>query len=805
MASPFRIFRKYQKTLLVAAGVVLMFVFVIGDALVGYLGRSRRGGGDAQRDAGAIAVRWNGDSLTNSELNNLVVRRRILNAFIQGVEFAGRQAAFEAGVEPRSLRVEPMVGAETPQQGVERSVVQTRLFAQAAREAGMRVGDETIVQYLDELGRGNVSREQMRAMLSRLQSGNWRVSIDFVIDALREEMLARNYIASHQFAFDTVTPQQRWDDWLQVNDRVSIEAAAIPAERFLTDVPEPAEAELVAFFDENKNREPQPDVFGQMEFPSPTPGFKVPRKIGVQFIKAGYDEYVSKVEGEITDEEIQKYYDENKDPLFIKADTGLIEGPSEGEAARESTEETKPSASDAPNETPPTSPDADKGSTTPAENPPAASAPEQTEPATPPATEPAPPEGDQSSRSTPLRGPFRLAAFLQEGDAEKPAEAPSKSAEDAAQGDEKAASAPPEAASPPPEGSDAKPSDASTPATQPAADKPKEFQPLDEVRDVIRGELAKRRASEKLGELINELASQLNAEFNSYFSQVLDAQAEERDPPPPPPALANLEPLATKHGLEHGKTGPASWLELRETGVGKSGNSEMNGALWQHLFLTRDLELYQPITTVDIDGNRYLVMKTSDTPERVPEFAEVKDEVLGAWKQQRAAELALKHAEEQAKKAKEAGSTLADYFAPEQAAEVVRTDLFSHYTGGDVALVGGEFQQQPFRLSEPDGITAAGPEFLQRVFELKEGEVAAVLNHDHSMAYVIRLIEHEHSPEELRSTYLAEANTWPGLRMMIGSHARVAAASLVNDIVKDAGLEWQRPYDQIEPEEEEAG
>jgi hypothetical protein len=818
-----------MKTLLVVFGVMIMFVFVIGDALVGYLGGSRRGGGDAARDANAIAVRWDGDSLTNADLHNLVMRRRILNAFIQGVEFAGRQAAIEAGVEPRNLRVEPILGPETPQQHVEEHVVQTRLFAQAARDAGMRMGDDTIVQYLDQLGRGNVSRDHMRAMLSRLQSGNWHVSIDYVIDALREEMLARNYLASHQFAFDTVTPQQRWEDWLKVNDRVVIEAAAIPVERFLVDVPEPREAELVAFFDKHKNREPQPDFFGRMEFPSPTPGFRIPRKIDVQFIQANYDRYVSKLEGEIGDEEVEKYYEENKDPLFIQADTGLIDESTESDDIRSEHEaKTEDPATDAPGESPngdatneasgqdaagaetPTKPAATSDASQTDESP-SPSPPDENAPSEDVGDETAPDEGDQSARGAASRGPFRLAAFLQEANSEAATEDASESTDAAAEvTDDSATDAAAPAsestrsasAEPTPEASEPAGAAPEAPAAAPPAEeKPKQFQPLEDVRDVIRRELAERRAAEQLNELVNNLASQLNAAFNTYFGQVLDAQAEERDPPSPPAGLADLAPLAKEHGLEHGQTGPLSLLEMRDTPVGKSGDSETGAALWQNLFLARDLELYQPITTVDIDGNRYVAMKTSDTPDRVPEFAEVKDDVLRAWKQQQAAELALKHADEQVKKAKEAGSTLADFFAAQQPVEVVRTDPFSQYTGGDVAIVGGELQQQPFRLSEPDGIVAAGPAFLRRVFELNEGEVAAVLNHDHSIAYVIRLVEHQNSPDELRSAYLAEANTWPGLRLMIDSHARIAAASLVNDIVKDAGLEWKRPSDQVEQDE----
>jgi len=842
MASPFRIFRKYQKTLLVVAGVILMFVFVIGDALVGYLGGSRRGGGDFGRDAGATAVRWDGGSLTNSELQDLVLRRRIVKAFVLGVWAAGEQSALQAGVEPRPLRVDPIFRPdtpETPQQGVERSVVQTRLFAEAARDVGMRVSDDTIIQYLDELGRGNVSRDDMRAMLSRLQSGNWHVSIDYVIDALREEMLGHNYVASHQFAFDTVTPQQRWEDWLQVNDRVVIEAAAIPVERFVAEVPEPTEAELVAFFDKNKNREPQPDFVGQMEFPSPTPGFRIPRKIDVQFIQASYDQYLAKIEKGITDEEIEQYYNEHKDPEFIKADTSLFDEPGEDQdAASDRTEEPESPATETPSETPPAdeteAPRTEDTSTEPDSSTESAEAAEVDQPGetTPPATveenapsekadtdadtdnESAPVDSDQSSRGDALRGRIRLAAFLQEAESES---APGDESDPDASAAEAAEDTAADTAPPASETADSTVADSSAAteawnpkaetaaATPPAEEKPKQFQPLDEVRDLIRRELAGRRAAEELAERINKLASQLNAEFNSYFAQVLDAQAEERDLPAPPAALADLEPLAKEHGLEHGKTGLVSLFELRDTAIGKSGSGETGVALWRTLFGSRDLELYQPLTTVDIDGNRYIAMKTSDTPDRVPEFAEVKDDVLRAWKQQRAAELALKHAEEEAKKAKESGSMLADYFSAQESIEVLRTDPFSQYTGGDVAFVGGEFQQQPFRLSEPDGVVAAGPEFLQRVFELKDGEVAAVLNHDHSIAYVIRLVEHQDSQDELRSAYLAEANNWPGLRLMIGSHARVAAASLVSDIVKDAGLEWERPNDQVEQDEEEAG
>src|SRR5882757_2955954 len=138
MASPFRVFRKYQKTLLAVAGVVLMFVFVVGDSLFSYFGGGRNARAGDDRDAKATAVHWDGGKLSNRQLNELVMRRRILNNFLKNVEMEGRRPSFEAGVDPPELRVQPLIGPDTPQQQVE-----AKLFAEAAREFGMKISDDT--------------------------------------------------------------------------------------------------------------------------------------------------------------------------------------------------------------------------------------------------------------------------------------------------------------------------------------------------------------------------------------------------------------------------------------------------------------------------------------------------------------------------------------------------------------------------------------------------------------------------------------------------------------------------------------
>jgi hypothetical protein len=215
---------------------------------------------------------------------------------------------------------------------------------------------------------------------------------------------------------------------------------------------------------------------------------------------------------------------------------------------------------------------------------------------------------------------------------------------------------------------------------------------------------------------------------------------------------------------------------------------------------------YQPIVTKDIDGNFYVAMKTSDTPERVPTLVDVKDEVVKAWKLQQAAEVAEKRAAELAKKAQDAKQPLPEFFADDPSIKVVRTDSFSELTGGDVGFANGQMQQSPYRLSQPAELTAPGPDMMKRVLQLKDGEVTSALNNDHSIAYVVRVVEHQPPLNELRTAYLAEANSWTGLNLMTRAHVQEVLSTVQHDILASENLKWERDPDKVEQaESQDAG
>lgn len=816
MASPFNIFRKNVKPLLAVFVVMLMLSWVVGDSLIGFFSGSRNGiRAGSPQDGRATAVSWDGGELTNQEVGELVSRRRILNTFLQQVEANGARSAYEAGVEPRPIRVERMSDApDTPERGVEQSVVQTRLFADAARAAGMRVSDEAIVQYLDELGRGNVRRDEMRTIVSHFRSEGGQYSIDAILGTLREEMLARNFINSNQYAFLTVTPEQRWIDWLRVNDRVVVEAAALPVDKYLVDVKEPTDAELAAFFDKYKDREASPEIiYGSTELPSASPGFRIPRKIDVQFIEANYDSFLAKAEEKVTDEEVAKYYEEHKDPMFVKADTGLMEDkgekkdatPPEDGAAKATDAETKPESTEGKAE---------------AEEKPQEKTEEKTD-ATPPAAEGKKDAAEEKKQSQLDRkgpnGVFHLVAF-QDADKNDVPAADAKAGEASTTTAETPAAPPADATPPAPPTAPEAPATTGLPTGLPAVlappvaapaapKKPLEFQPLEQVKDLIRTQIAAGKVSEELDKLTTDIDNQLEGDFNKYLAAVLTAQAEKQQVPEAPKSLTDLAPTAEKNGLTTSATGPMSVLELRQTPVGKSGVAESNRTLLSLLFGGKELDLWQPVATKDVYGNHYVAMKKSDTPGYVPKLADVKDEVVKAWKLQQAAELAEKHAKEFATKAQESKSPLTTFFADDPAIKVVRTDPFSELTGGDVGFANGQLQQEPYRLSQPDGLVAAGPDLIKRAVGQKDGEVSAVLNNDHTIAYVVRTVEHQPALNELRSAYLAEANTWPGLNVMSRGHMQEIFASVANDIIAGSNLKWERKNDvtdQAEQKEEES-
>lgn len=765
MSTPLTAMNKYTGVMMAVMCALLMFAFVIGEPLMQYVGGGS-GGGSARADG--LVAKWKGGQMNERQLDQAVVHRNILAEFQRQVFITGTRDAQEDGVEDLSLRVQPIELPRSREEGVETSVVRTKIFAERACEAGMVVSDEMIIDYLRALGRDRVSNDQMRELLSRMNSGGRRATIAFVFDLLREAMLANNYLASHTYVFRTILPEERWEDWKKLNERVVVEAAPLRIEDFIDEVPEPEDAELEEFFNLHKDREPTVEVlrgYGNIELPSSQPAFAVPPRVRVSYLKADFNAVVDSLADEVTEEEIAEFYEANKES-FIEADralfgdSGSIFGDSNEMTAtdEDAGESTETETSDAP-----------------VDDEPAEEATAEESSADDAAAEDAIDDAVEETTDesvNPLRNQDESSIPFEEEEEEEEEE----------------------------EVAD----DGTDDATEESEDDTA-YQPLDEVRDEIRRRLAIERAAERVLEKMDRVKTQLDDEFVDYFDTVLEAEGEDGagEVPEAPESLTNLKPLAEEEELELVELDLAPQMEFRDTEVGGSVDADLSAArvlpTWFLAFRSEDLDLYQPLVTRDIDGNRYVVLVTKRYEREVPELDDIRDQVVAAWKRVEAAELALAKAEELAKEAAESGQSLADYFAdkkdaPVDAAAIEETDAFSLFSTGPIAP---SARQVPLRLSQPQPLVAAGPELMQGVFDLDAGGVGAELNHDHSIAYLLRIAQKIGTEDELRREFLRDGNRYLGGQSLNQARAQNKLFALLGNLLDESGLEWERTPDQV--------
>jgi hypothetical protein len=779
MASPFRYFRKHTKAAMAVLFVLCMVTFVFVS------GTGGGGGGGPAQDGGATVATWNGGSLNQRELASLVRQRVIVNEFLQRIfnQGGGRTGYDLPGSVPNLL-----LSSERLDQ-VETEVIATEVMASLAREAGITVSDDMVNHYIEEFSLNNVTQDEILGIMASVGQNDARENEAIVFSMLRKMLAAYFYRSTYEDATAIVLPQERWNDWRRVNERISLSAAVLPVETFEKDVPKPTESDLLAFYNERKDVEPNLHVTfdnGATSLPAPNPGFAQPRRVRLSFLLGSVGERSEQYLDKVTEDEIADYYERNKRRLFVKTDFGSEEdeAPAPGEEAapgdESATEEEAPaegSAADREAEAAPATTRAAEEPAAAAETPAAPSEPAvPAEGAATPADEAAQTPSSGASSAVKRRSPFRLAAFQNEP-AETPAPAESTPSSEPAETPATDEAAPagevetPREESQPSDGeseNDAADADAAAPGEEAASDEDKideilEYEPLEKVRDDIRETLARDKAAEELGRVMNEAAAELQSEFNRYGLAAAMAREAEKPEPKPPAKLADLQWLADKYKLTYEKTALLTDRELFDTAVGKAADAQGDGSsVTRAAFLT--LKPFEPYLAKELGGDFYLVVKTDDQPRRVPEFKDVRDKVEAEWKRNEAAKLAEKKAEELAKEVSAPAQTQSfeDFFKGKGYEVIPQTELFSW-----LKYPLGAGQQRPPSLSDAPPLKNVGPEFMDAAFSLNDDEAKGLLNFDRSAAYVIRLHTQQYPEDELKKIFLQEDRTfWPGRNEM---------------------------------------
>lgn len=779
MASPFKVFRKNQKLMLAFLGVLVMVGFVILPVWMQAMGVRR------QANLRVATTTSYGD-FQDADLRSLRWRRQAAIRFFQAL---GRALVMAQG---NPMAVSFVLGDLAPSEDIsptsDEALVQTWLLARRAEELGFLVDERAVATFLNDLSQDRITPQGWDGI--RRSVG---LSDQDLVGVLRDELLALRLKRAFRVSLQGATPAQRWDYFQRLNRKVTIESLPVRVSDFVDQVADPNEATLEAFFDQHKDMLPDPT--------SPEPGFREPERIAVEYLKAEYEAFFERERKAVTQDEVAKHYQENKETYRQEAlPTFFDEKPTEKESektapAEETPKPKAPTPEPKPSAVEPKAPK-DGVHAEPAQGQGGEQAPEAASPAAPAGEQPMPsgqepaakepadktapsaPESKEDTSALETTSPFRLAAFAQEGPEEPKASEPERPAD----ASEESAEGPTGEKGEPTAKVEPKASEDKAAATAKPA-----YLPLEKVEDEIRGKIARDRANGKIERLLNDLRNELSRYHDKLVRYEVDVDTKKGGEAPKPPERVDFAKLAEKHGLIARRTGLVSAWEAEQLDIGKS----IVGGQLSFLESAFELPNHRPEVSQDANGDRYLFWRLEQVEERTPSLADagVRERVLLQWKMIEARSLAGEAAKRMADEARAAGKPLAEAFAERPGIAVTPSEPFSWL---DYGTIPAWMAQGPPSLGDVQGVETPGNDFMRAVFDLKKGEIGTAVNQPQTVVYVFQVTDSNPLPGVLWDTFVNETY-WNYFRA--ADHDRsVAEQAWLEGIRSETGFRWDPGY-----------
>jgi hypothetical protein len=198
-----------------------------------------------------------------------------------------------------------------------------------------------------------------------------------------------------------------------------------------------------------------------------------------------------------------------------------------------------------------------------------------------------------------------------------------------------------------------------------------------------------------------------------------------------------------------------------------------------------DQMLWRPVTSRDIDGNRYVSWKTADEADYAPDFDAVRPEVERAWRIIEGRGLAQKKAEALAEKARTSGKPLAETFAGDTAVTVASPAPFT--------WLQDTFSQGQPEIAQPDGISMPGEAFMAAVHGLTPGGVAVAFNEPKTVCYVIRLVSFTPDETALRESFVKGRDDQRAIAMVAQEQLFKTYRGWMTGLEEQYRLQWKQP------------
>ena len=733
---PFRSFQRNQKIWMAGATLLAIISFLFLGVIIQLIDAGR-GGGVSGIETIAESRRFG--KITTMELERLMGNQRTLHRFLSALQ---HNVALANPTDMERMQALAPLGTYIRQ--VERDMVPERLIniwlvTQHMQEEGFLPDWNDVKRLLTELTGGYLSDAIFDE--SRQAVGLSRQAV--------EQLLARQIQwqqAEMRFGLSmgAISPATRWDWFQRLHRQVTIEAVAIPVDAFVSQISEPTERQLNAFFEQHKNKR-----FNPMLAES---GFIMPIELAFQYVVGAPSQQLL---DSVTEEEMLVFYEEHKGSLFLRPQTPLLDLP----------------------QTPGMMPSNLPGGMFPAfPTPGRPTVPVMPEPTTtdtletsdiPETTEsPESTEATTEETSATLNVTTRFVSYQTD------------EAADAEMGENE-------------EAVDSEELEEPMEANEPV-DSGNLYRPFDEVKEQIRARLAYARAVEALPEILKEMETYAHT-YHEHFEQGKQI-----------PPMPDLTAFVTAHGLTLVTVPRGNVFDAMRTELAR-GYQEQQFLLqkFRHTPLLFAGEIFE-----GNEGRVLFWVTEEKSELKPDELDKVRDIVLERWKEVEARTLAMKRAEELANEAKASGKSLADVFSGRSDVPVVDTEAFTWVANGlrlignslqrvpvlddggnpllgevrerGVDEGGAEFDNQ--------WIFAPGSDFMEAVYSLQVGETAVVFNEPQTFAYIVRVTTSSPSTDALWEQFQAahEIYLYAGLPDMI----RESHEAWLDEIRTKAGFRW---------------
>ena len=279
---------------------------------------------------------------------------------------------------------------------------------------------------------------------------------------------------------------------------------------------------------------------------------------------------------------------------------------------------------------------------------------------------------------------------------------------------------------------------------------PQRYLPFAEQKDAMTDALARERAEEQVADTFakvrDEVVDAYADQYHDAETEVAEAKKEGRSTTGIEfPRFEDLAAVANKYGLKHEvsplmdqkETEKYGRISMARTGSGKISD----GKDFDHTMFDKKTALSEGVEFNDTLGPRYLARKLADEPAHVAPLKEVRDQVVRAWKIEKARPIAKKAAEDYAAKLRTEGGVIKSLTAEDR--PVLSIDNVTKLQPGMPIppQFPGEFrfQRGPAGPTELRQIPEAGPNLLDAMFALKAGDVAVSPDRPETTFYVMTL------------------------------------------------------------------